>query len=184
MAAPLMERFIPIPGVTCRAFLPHSKGRGAAMSHLRLTKADFDALPEVVRRHFSRVETLTEAQWIARGEYPPVQSRTLYLVLHPEEMDALEQEDFASVIARLEKTHNHYLATMPADAALARMYGDPEGQQLFRLRDLRLKWQQRWVQEHPGMPDLHDERVSGARWARNTAVRGSFLCLRVLSRTE
>jgi len=164
MAAPLMERFIPIAGVTCRAFLPHSKGRGAGMSHLRLTKADFDGLPEVVRSHFSRVETLTEAQWIARGEYPPIPSRTLYLVLRPEEMDALEQEDFASVIARLEKTHDNYLAAMPDDAALARLYGNPQGQQLFRLRDLRLKWQQRWVQEHPEVPDLHDEQVSGARW--------------------
>ena len=164
MAAPLMERFDSLPGVTCRAFLPHSKGRGASISHLRLTQADFAALPEIVRSHFSRVETLTEAQWIARGEYPQVASRTLYLVLRPEDMDALEQADFAQVIAHLEKTHDAYLAAMPDDATLARMYGDPEGQQLFRLRDLRLKWQQRWTQEHPEVPDLHDERLSGARW--------------------
>ena len=164
MAAPLMAQFIPLPGVTCRAFLPHSKGRGAAMAHLRLTQADFEALPEIVRSHFSRMQTLTEADWIARGEYPQPASRTLYLVLTPEEMDALEQEDFAQVIARLEKTHDDYLAAMPSDAQLAQCYGNPENQQLFRLRDLRLLWQQKWQADHPHVPDLHDEHLSGARW--------------------
>jgi len=164
MAAPLMERFSMLPGVTCRAFLPHSKGRGASISHLRLTQVDFDALPPIVRSHFSRVETLTEAQWIARGEYPQPTSRTLYLVLRPEEMDALEKTDFTQVIAQLEQTHDAYLASIPDDASLAQMYGDPTNQQLFRLRDLRLKWQQQWCREHPEVPDLHDEGRSGARW--------------------
>lgn len=164
MAAPLMERFASLPGVTCRAFLPHSKGRGSSISHLRLTKSDFAALPGIVLSHFSRAETLTEAEWIARGEYPQTTTRTLYLVLTPETMSSLEQLDFAQVISSLEETHDRYLAAMPSDAQLAALYGDSTNEQLFRLRDLRLKWHQQWTADHPDIPDLHDERLSGARW--------------------
>lgn len=145
----------------CTVFLPHAKGRGEAMSELRLTKDAFAALPEVVRSNFMRIPHRTEAEWIERGMFPEAQRRALTLALTPENMDRLEQMEPAAVIRELEAMDEGYYASVPSMEELACMYGRSDNQQLFRLRDLYLQWQKRYLKEHPiSVPDMNDERHS------------------------
>lgn len=145
----------------CSVFLPHAKGRGEALSHLRLTKEAFDALSEIVRQNFMRIPHRTEAEWLRLGVFPRAEHRALTLALTPDSMDRLEQQAPAAIIRELEALDDAYYAAIPTMEELARMYGQPENTQLFRLRDLYLQWQKRYLKDHPiSVPDMNDERHS------------------------
>lgn len=145
----------------CTVFLPHAKGRGEAMSELRLTKEAYDSLPEIVRTNFMRIPHRTEAEWIARGVFPKAQRRALTLALMPENIDLLEQMEPAQIIRELEAMEDSYYGAIPTMTELARMYGRPDSSQLFRLRDLYLQWQKRYLNENPiSVPDMNDEHHS------------------------
>ena len=146
-------------------FLPHDKGRGATMAHLRLTKRTYDRLPEIVKNNFVRVMHRTEAEWIAYGQFPEAESRSLTLALMPDNIDRLEAMNPAEIIHELEAMDLAYYAAIPSIADLAHTYGRPENQQLFRYRDLVLQWQKRYLNEHPiDVPDMNDERHSFSVW--------------------
>jgi hypothetical protein len=64
-------------------------------------------------------------------------------------------------LKELEEMDDRYLNEMPSVRELARMYGNPENQQLFRIRDLALIWQQRYISENGNrIYDMHDETHS------------------------
>ena len=64
----------------------------------------------------------------------------------------------AEILNELEAMDDRFLKEMPSVQELARMYGDPENQQLFRSRDLVLAWQQRYIAETGNrIYDMHDE---------------------------
>lgn len=140
--------------------LPHAKGRGAALSHLRLTADDFDRLSPRLQQKLPRNRYLTEAQWIANGEYPAPEERHLTLSLTPENIDRLEQMPPSAMIRELEEMDDAYYAVIPDMQTLAESYGRRENQQLFRFRDLYLEWQVRYLEEHPFHPNVNDERYS------------------------
>lgn len=142
-------------------FLSHAKGRGEALSDLRLTKAAFDDLPEIVRQNFIRIPHRTEGEWLQMGVFPQAQRRALTLTLTPKNMDRLEQMEPDAIIRELEDMDDAYYAAIPSMEELARQYGRPDNQQLFRLRDLYLQWQKRYLKDHPiSVPDMNDERHS------------------------
>ena len=69
--------------------------------------------------------------------------------------------DDPETLAELEAMDDRYLQEMPPVQELARMYGDPQNQQLFRIRDLALIWQQRHIAETGNrIYDMHDETHS------------------------
>ena len=139
-------------------FLPHAKGRGERISHLRLTKDSYQKLPQVVRDNFMRIPHQTEAQWISQGSFPKATKRALTLALREENIDRLEKMAPADIIAQLERIDDAYYAAMPTMEELAALYGRPDNQQLFRLRDLYLEWQKRYLREQPiTVPDMNDE---------------------------
>lgn len=146
------------PHERCTVLLPHAKGRGEVLSELRLTENAFANLPEVVRSRFTRVPHMTEAQWLRRGIFPEAERRALTLALTPENMDRLEQMEPAEIIRELEDMDEAYYASIPSMAELARQYGRPDNRQLFRLRDLYLQWQKRYLRDHSiSVPDMNDE---------------------------
>lgn len=157
----LFEILSPYRFRQCTVFLPHAKGRGEAMSELRLTDDAFASLQEVVRANFMRIPHRTEAEWIERGIFPEARQRALTLALTPENMDRLEQMEPAQIIRELEAMDDAYYAAIPSMMELARMYGRPDNRQLFRLRDLYLQWQKRYLKENPiDLLDMNDERHS------------------------
>lgn len=142
-------------------FLPHAKGRGEKLSHLRLIKESFNTLPKVVRDNFMRVPHKTEAQWLREGGFPKAERRALTLALMPENMDRLESMEPAEIILELEEMDDAYYAAIPSMDELAKQYGRPDNRQLFRFRDLALEWQKRYLREHPiDVPNMNDERHS------------------------
>lgn len=145
----------------CTVFLPHAKGRGEALSGLRLTDEAYASLPEIVRYNFMRIPHRTETEWIERDTFPEADRRALTLALTPENMDRLEQMEPGQIIRELEAMDDAYYGAIPSVAELARMYGRPDNKQLFRLRDLYLQWQKRYLREHSiSVPDMNDERHS------------------------
>lgn len=142
------------------AFLPHCKGRGASLEPLRLTRREFDALPEPVRGCFSpRVEYRTEGEWVRASDWPEPESRTLTLSLTPENIARLEETPAEEIAAELERMDRAYYGLMPSPAELAERYGDPEGERMYRLRDLQLLWRRKYYAEYgEGVPDMEDER--------------------------
>ena len=139
-------------------FLPHSKGRGRSIMGQRLLKQEFESLSEEIKASFTRAETRTEAEWLETGVSPKFEKRDLILVLNPEEMSRLEQMNCEEILKYLEDLDDRFLQDMPSAEVLAERYGDPGNQQLFRFRDLLLKWQQQYIDEAKGtIYDMHDE---------------------------
>ena len=140
-----------------RFFLPHDKGRGKSLSWERLTKSEFTGLSEKVKAHFSRIPHMTEAEWIAKGQFDDYTDRSLTLNLRPNEMERWESMTASDILAYLEKLDDQYLTQMPSARRLASLYGNSSNDQLFRLRDLLLRWQQMYIWDNPFVYDMHDE---------------------------
>ena len=139
-------------------FLPHSKGRGRLIQDQRITRQEFDALPDTIRQSFVRIKHMTEAEWLSSGELADPEKRHLTLVLTPENISKLNAAPAIDILAGLERMDDQYLLAMPSARELAERYGDPAGQQLFRLRDLLLKWQQLYIAGTGNtLYDMHDE---------------------------
>lgn len=145
----------------CACFLPHSKGRGRTIPDQRITKQEFEQLPEEIRNSFSRMKHRTEAEWIVSDEMTEPADRGLTLVLTPDNIEKYSRMSGPEILAELEAMDDRYLQEMPSVQELARMYGDPQNQQLFRIRDLALIWQQRYIAETGNrIYDMHDETHS------------------------
>ena len=50
-------------------FLPHSKGRGKQIQDQRITRREFEQLPQEIRDAFWKIPHQTEAEWIADGKW-------------------------------------------------------------------------------------------------------------------
>lgn len=140
--------------------LPHAKGRGEKLSHLRLTDADWEELPEHIRAMLPRDRYKTEAQWLEEGKFPEAGARHLTLSLTPDNIERLESMDPGEIIRELEAMDDAFYAKLPDMQTLAQQYGQRENRQLFRYRDWGLQLQKRYMKEHPIYPDMTDERYS------------------------
>ena len=139
-------------------FLPHSKGRGRLIRDLRITREDFESLPEEIRSTFSAVRHLSEAEWLSSGLIAEPEERNLTLVLAPDNAEQLGRMGAEEILEMLESMDDRYLEQMPTVHELAERYGNPRNRQLFRLRDLALEWQQRYIAETGNtIYDMHDE---------------------------
>ena len=156
---PELHRFLAERGVrNFSFFLPHSKGRGRMIQNQRITRQEYDKLPEDIRNAFVRVKHMTEAEWLASGEIIDLEKRNLTLVLTPENMKKMKELSATEILNELESMDDRYLHRMLSARELARRYGDPANQQLFRLRDLLLKWQQQYIADTGNtLYDMHDE---------------------------
>ncbi len=138
-------------------FLPHSKGRGRSLQEQRITKDEFDRLSPEIKSSFTRIAHYTESEWLERGMSTPTK-RTLTAVLSEENIDRFEKMSAADICALLEQMDDRYLQAMPSADELAERYGNPGNTQLFRERDLLLKWQQMYIDDTgKTIYDMHDE---------------------------
>lgn len=155
----LLDQLEALPIKRFFAFFPHGKGRGWALNGQRLTRAEFEALPDRVRACFSpRVEYRTEADWLRRGDWPQPESRTLTLSLTPDNIARLEQTPALEIVQALEALDERYYGFLPPPASLAARWGDPAGEKMYRLRDLLLEYRQRHYRRYgAGMPNMDDE---------------------------
>ena len=146
------------PGTRFSYFLPHSKGRGRTLQDQRITRREFDTLPEEIRNTFWKIPHQTEAEWIADIGSQVYDKRTLTLVLDQENITRFEAMPAEEILSFLEGLDDRYLSQVPSLPELAAKYGDPGNEQLFRIRDLALKWQQRFIADTGNtIYDMHDE---------------------------
>ena len=146
-----------LEGEKITLFLPHSKGRGRTLSHLRLEESDLELLSENAAAKLSNYHT--EGAWLSDGNFELPASRTLILALTPEQITRLESMSLEEILDYLEELDDRYYASIPPVEELAALYGDPSGTRLYRrFRDLYLEWQQKYIAEH-GLDvwDMNDE---------------------------
>ena len=139
-------------------FLPHSKGRGKTLQDQRITSQEFLKLSQEIRDAFWKIPHQTEAEWIAAGKWEQPEKRNLTLVLTKENIQSLEDMKTDDILLFLEAMDDRYLSQLPTIPELAEKYGNPDNDQLFRYRDLLLKWQQQFIADTGNtIFDMHDE---------------------------
>ena len=141
--------------------LPHAKGRGWYLDEKRLRESTLKQLPEEIRASMLKTKVVSEAQWLEEGVFPEPTERHLTLSLTPQNLSRCQAMSAADMIQELEQMDDTFYAAIPPAAELAKLYGDPKGDKLYRYRDLVLLWTQRYVREHPiSAHDMTDERGS------------------------
>lgn len=138
-------------------FLPHSKGRGSNLSHLRLEAQDLALLSEKAAAKLSNCRS--EGEWLAERNFEMPTRRTLTLALTPEQLAWLETMKLEEILDYLEELDDQYYRSIPSVEELADRYGNPSGTRLYRrFRDLHLEWQQKYISEHGfELWDMNDE---------------------------
>jgi len=145
-------------------FLPDHRGRGAELESIRLTRASFEALPEKVQGRANLSNYKAEAEWLRAG-LPAPERRQLRLVLSEENIAHWEGLSPSQIVDELEALDDAYRAALPPMEVLARLYGDPRNERLYQARDLRWKWQSRWLRENDiQIYDVTDESKTGSVW--------------------
>ena len=136
-------------------FLPHSKGRGFRLESQRITREDFEGLPQIIKDNFSRVPLKTEEQWLIENDFAQEESRILTMVLkNGRRYLDMTAED---IISQLTEKDDYFYDRIPDNMTLAEMYGDRNSQKLYRKRDLIVKYRQLWAKEHPDIPATIEE---------------------------
>ena len=79
-------------------------------------------------------------------------------------MDVYESRDVMSIIREIEALDENYYSTFPGFQELAKVYGDPNSEKLYRIRDLYHHYRMQYAQDHDiRVYDVTDERQSGSR---------------------
>ena len=145
-------------------FIPHAEGRGHALESVRFTSNDYDNLSDHAKSLLNRSKFKPEREWAAQSHFPKPEKRVLALSLTPDNIDRLESMDPAHIIAWLEQLDDDYYRAIPSLETLIRLYGDPHGEAFYSERDLYLKYQRRYIQEHQlELYDINDERQCFSR---------------------
>ena len=152
-----------VPGLRLFLFVPHEEGRGAALAPIRIRKQDLAALPEGVGGLLNRRVYRTEGEWLREG-FAPETHRALLLSLRADNIARCEAMEPQALIRELEELDEAYYAAFPSLEELAARYGDPEGQLLYRQRDLFYHYRRQYAREFDlRVYDVSDERQSGSR---------------------
>lgn len=139
-------------------FLPHSKGRGRSLEDQRITKSEFEILPKYIRDSFQKIRHMTEKEWLTSGEITEPEKRTVMLVLKPDNIEHFEGMKAAEIVYELEAMDDTFRAQIPSASELAKRYGRSEGQELYRFKDLLLRWRQEYINEFGlDIYDMQDE---------------------------
>lgn len=128
-------------------------GRAIDIDHERLELDDLSSLPDSLRSRINTDHYRTESAWIetiTRDGIPPKTSATYFIQVRDDNIDWLEQEDCEAILQNIREQDNTRRALEPPLHELARTYGDPSSQKLYRLRDLEVKWPLMFWRERDG----------------------------------
>lgn len=152
------------PGARIFLFVPHEEGRGVRLTPIRVTATALAVLPASVLALLNRLLFRTEGEWVRERDFSPETKRSLLLSLTPENIGRYENMDPAALVRELEALDEAYYAAFPTLEELTERYGDPEGDCLYRQRDLFYHYRRRCAAEFGVRPyDVTDERQSGSR---------------------
>ena len=145
-------------------FIPHGEGRGRTLEPVRFTSRDYARLSDNAKAHLNGSRFKPEREWVAHGTFPPYEKRVVVLSLTPDNIDRIEAMPCEKVISWLEQMDEDYYQVIPSLEELVKLYGDPTGEKFYSERDLYLKYQRRYMEEHHlDVYDIHDERQCFSR---------------------
>ena len=145
-------------------FVPHEEGRGKSLKQVRLEQQDLSALSPESLSLLNRNIYRTESEWLS--EPTPVQesNRLITISLRADNIDNYDKRKALSVVEEVEALDEEYYSAFPPFDELAKEYGDPEGNSLYRIRDLYYHYRLLFAAEHRlNIYDVTDERLSGSR---------------------
>ena len=146
--------------------IPHEEGRGKLLRDVRLGMRGFLELSAETQTLLNAALFRTEGDWLRDPEPIHDTKRTILISLRADNMDAYESRDVMSVVREIEALDDTYYAAFPSFRELAALYGDPNGDKLYRVRDLFYHYRAQYAQEHGlRVYDVTDERQSGSRRA-------------------
>ena len=146
-----------------RLFIPHEEGRGHALSSVRLSTDDFDALPEKVKQLMNRKVYRSEKEWLAK-DLGEEKKRSIIISLRQDNMERYEMMSAEEIVKEIEALDEEYYDSFPGFKELGEMYGDPECSLLYSRRDLFYHYRKLYEKEYNiDIYDVTDERQSGSR---------------------
>lgn len=144
--------------------IPHEEGRGKLLRAVRLRMPEFLELSAQTQKLLNRALYRTEGDWLREAEPIHDTKRTVMIALRADNMDAYEGRDVLSILREIEALDEAYYAAFPSFPELAKQYGDPKGDQLYRIRDLYYHYRAQYALDHDvRVYDVTDERRSGSR---------------------
>lgn len=147
-----------------RLFIPHGEGRGKTISEIRLRKSEFERISPENRGLLNGKIYKTEGEWLSEPEPVRGNERMILISLCDDNIDGYEKRGALSVVAEIEKLDEEYYGAFPTFKELAQLYGDKNGDKMYRIRDLYHHYRTRYAQEHKiSVYDVTDERQSGSR---------------------
>ena len=145
-------------------FIPHEEGRGKSLAAVRCRLQDLEKLSPASRALLNGRIFRTEVEWLKEAELLHEEDRMILLSLRDDNIERYEKTGALSALKETEALDDAYYAAFPAFAELAEMYGDPEGDRLYRFRDLFAHYRRRFTAERGiCVYDVTDERFSGSR---------------------
>lgn len=143
--------------------IPHEEGRGVSLDAVRMTERDLKKLSEKSRRLLNPEIFRTEREWLA-GAYREETKRTLLISLRTDNAERYAKMDFSAILNEVEALDDAYYAAFPPFFELAARYGDPNGERMYRQRDLFAHYRRLYAEEFGvSVYDVTDERQSGSR---------------------
>lgn len=149
-----------------RVFLtiPHGEGRGKLLQRIRLDLNAFHTLSPDTQRLLNTGIFRTEREWLSEPEAAESHKRMILISLRRDNIDRYETMDALSVLRETEALDDAYYAAFPDFPTLAAMYGDPNGECFYRIRDLFGYYRMQYQKDHDlSIYDVTDERRSGSR---------------------
>ena len=144
--------------------IPHEEGRGKLLRDVRLSMQGFLELSAETQKLLNATLYRTEGDWLRDPEPIHDTRRMIMIALRADNMDAYESRDVMSILREIEALDETYYAAFPSFQELAKIYGDPDGEKLYRIRDLYYHYRTQYAQDHDiRVYDVTDERQSGSR---------------------
>ncbi len=144
--------------------IPHEEGRGKLLRDVRLGMEGFLELSEETQKLLNRTLYRTERDWLRDSEPIHDTHRTILIALRADNIDAYESRDVMSIIREIEALDENYYSSFPSFQELAEVYGDPNSEKLYRIRDLYYHYRAQYAQDYDiQVYDVTDERQSGSR---------------------
>jgi len=145
-------------------FIPHEEGRGKSLGDVRLRKQDLSVLSEQSRRLLNDEIYRPEADWLKEPELQRENKRMILISLRPDNIEKYENRSAVDIVREIEALDEKYYSSFHGFEELAKVYGNQDGDRMYRFRDLFQHYRLLFAMEHNVLAyDVTDERQSGSR---------------------
>ena len=151
----IMDILDAIPGRQDRYVLPLNYwGRAMKLEHERLTKAEFDLIPDRIRKYIRTRDLRTEEEWMAFVQHDwdaKKMAKVLRMLISRDNIAELEKLSADEIMKSLIVKFDMVYASLPDFREMGKPYGDSSNDKIYSLYDIESKWSQYYYQDHPAV---------------------------------